>query len=370
MQVHAYDEHTILLRQSKALTYEAPFLYLLFGNERALLLDTGAVADPERMPLRTTIDGVVKDWLRRHPRTDYELVVAHTHDHGDHVSGDGQFVDRPSTTVVGRDVAAVKAFFGFGDWPREIVHLDLGGRVLEVTGIPGHHDTSVAIFDPWSGLLLTGDTVYPGRLYVEDPRAFRDSLDALVSMTQTRPVSAVMGCHIEMTATPGRDYPLGTTYQPHEPPLAMSVAQLREVREAAVLAHDRPGVHHFDDFAIYNGPCTLAMARQLLRRTAQTLRTRLSTARTTRGPRRVRRRRADAWDFGSLAVLSSWWSLDRWIGTAQNGTDLASLALTIALTAGAVFNCWRAIRGFVGSGARERGLSVSTPPTPTPTRHQ
>lgn len=285
MQVHAYDEHTILLRQSKALTYEAPFLYLLFGNERALLLDTGAVADPRRMPLRTTIDGVVEDWLRRHPRTDYELVVAHTHDHGDHVSGDAQLVDRPSTTVVGRDVAAVKAFFGFGDWPREIVRLDLGGRVIEVTGIPGHHDTSVAIFDPWSGFLLTGDTVYPGRLYVEDPLAFRDSLDALVSMTQTRPVSAVMGCHIEMTATPGLDYPLGTTYQPDEPPLAMSVAQLRDVREAAVLVHDRPGVHRFDEFAIYNGACTLAMARQVLRRTTQTLRTRLSTARTKRAPR-------------------------------------------------------------------------------------
>lgn len=282
MQVHVYDEHTILLRQSKALTYEAPFLYLLFGNERALLLDTGAVADPKRMPLRTTIDLLIGNWLRRHPRTDYGLVVAHTHGHGDHVSGDAQLTDRPNTTVVAREVAAVKEFFGFSDWPRETVRLDLGGRVLEVTGIPGHHEASVAILDPWSGFLLTGDAVYPGRLYVNDPPAFRDSLDALVSMTETHPVSAVMGCHIEMTTTPGLDYPLGTTYQPDEPPLAMSVAQLRDVRAAAIVAQDRPGVHRSDDFAIYNGPCTLAMVRQLLRRTAQTLRTRLSTAWTAR----------------------------------------------------------------------------------------
>ena len=43
IQVHRYDEHTIILRQSKQLTYEAPFLYLFFGNHTALLLDTGAV---------------------------------------------------------------------------------------------------------------------------------------------------------------------------------------------------------------------------------------------------------------------------------------------------------------------------------------
>ena len=51
LQVHRFDEHTFVLRQSKAVTYEAPFLYLLFGNDRALLLDTGAVADPRRMPV-------------------------------------------------------------------------------------------------------------------------------------------------------------------------------------------------------------------------------------------------------------------------------------------------------------------------------
>ena len=42
-----------------------------------------------------------------------------------------------------------------------------------------------------------------------------------------------MGCHVEMTRTPGRDYPLGSTYQPDEPPLQMTVGQLGAVREAA-----------------------------------------------------------------------------------------------------------------------------------------
>ena len=139
IQVHRFDEHTVILRQSKSVHYEAPFLYLLFGNDRALLLDTGATADPAQFPLRETVDRLLADWLGRHPRQRYELIVAHTHGHGDHVAGDGQFAGRPDTTVVSREVDAVRAFFGFTDWPDQIVELDLGGRVLEVTGSPGHH---------------------------------------------------------------------------------------------------------------------------------------------------------------------------------------------------------------------------------------
>src|SRR6188472_3944756 len=55
IQVHRFDEHTFVLRQSKTVSYEAPFLYLLFGNQQALLLDTGAVADPARSPVRETV---------------------------------------------------------------------------------------------------------------------------------------------------------------------------------------------------------------------------------------------------------------------------------------------------------------------------
>ena len=38
IQVHACDEHTYILRQNKAVHYEAPFMFLLFGSSRALLL--------------------------------------------------------------------------------------------------------------------------------------------------------------------------------------------------------------------------------------------------------------------------------------------------------------------------------------------
>jgi hydroxyacylglutathione hydrolase len=265
LQVHEVDPDTYLIRQSKAATYEAPFLYLLFGADRALLLDTGAIADPAVMPVRDTVDGLVDAWLAKQPREGYELVVAHTHSHGDHIAGDGQFTDRPLTTVVGTDVDSVRRFFGFESWPSQVVTFELGGRPLEVTGIPGHHAASVAIVDPRSGFLLTGDTVYPGRLYVNDMPAFVDSLERLVHLCETRDITHVMGCHIEMTTTPGRDYPAGTRYQPDEPPLQMTPRQLRDVAVAAAAVKDRPGAHRFDDVIIFNGRCVPELLKQMAR---------------------------------------------------------------------------------------------------------
>jgi hydroxyacylglutathione hydrolase len=265
IQVHRYDEHTFFLRQSKTVSYEAPFLYLLFGNDRALLLDTGATDDPARCPVRETVDDLIKRWLSRHARTAYALVVAHTHGHGDHIAGDAQFADHPMTTVVGKDLSSVMRFFGFTRWPDQVVQLDLGGRVLEITGSPGHHTSSISILDPWTGSLLTGDTVYPGRLYVEDMPAFTDSLDRLIRLAESRGVRHVMGAHIEMTRTRGRDYPIGTTYQPEEPALQMTLDQMRALRRAAKRVADLPGAHTFDDFVIFNGPSRAAVAQQIMR---------------------------------------------------------------------------------------------------------
>jgi glyoxylase-like metal-dependent hydrolase (beta-lactamase superfamily II) len=144
--------------------------------------------------------------------------------------------------------------------------------VLDVTGIPGHHATSLAVFDPWTGFLLTGDTVYPGRLYGFDMPTFVTSMDRLVDFAAERPVTHVMGCHIEMSRTPGRDYPMGTRYQPDEPPLQMSVAQLGAVRDATHAAAARPGVHVHDDFIVFNGTGKLATFKLL----GRTLRQRIT----------------------------------------------------------------------------------------------
>jgi len=271
IQAHAYDPHTTILRQNRATSSEAPFLYLLFGNDQALLLDTGATEDADKFPLRATVDALVDAWLAVHPREAYELVVAHTHSHADHIAGDAQFADRPNTTVVGTAIGDVQSFLGFARWPEEIVRLDLGGRVVEIIGTPGHHETSIAVYDPWTGFLLTGDTAYPGRLYARDMPAFVASLERMVEVAVTRTVSHVMGCHIEMTRTPRRDYPMGSAYQPDEPPLEMSGDQLVAIRDAARLVADRPGVHPFDDFILYVGPARWGVIKLIARSLASKL---------------------------------------------------------------------------------------------------
>lgn len=249
LQAQRFSDNTWVLRQSKTVDYEGPFLYLLFGDRRAFLLDTGATADAAAFPLRAAIDELVANWVASHPCDDYELIVGHSHEHGDHIAGDGQFAGRPHTVVVGTDAASVRSFYGFDDALANAVTLDLGGRTLELLRIPGHDATSVAIFDGSTGWLLTGDTVYPGRLYVQDPPAFVASIARLAEFARARPVTAVMGCHIEMTATPGVDYPQGTAWQPNEAGIAMTVAQLDQLQSVSGVAL-RPGRHVFDDFII------------------------------------------------------------------------------------------------------------------------
>jgi hydroxyacylglutathione hydrolase len=255
----------VIMRQSKLLNYEAPFLYLLFGNDRALLLDTGATADPVLFPLRRTVDRLIADWLTANPRDSYQLVVAHTHGHGDHVAGDGQFEGRPDTTIVGLDLEAVQRYFGFTRWPEQITSLDLGGRVLEVTGSPGHHRAAITIYDRWTGFLFTGDTVLPGRLYVEDGPTFLATMNRMVEFAAARDVTQVMGCHVEMTTRPGRDFPLGATYQPGERPLPMDQSRLAAIRDSAATVVGRPGVYRHDDFIIYNQTGALGMLRLMMR---------------------------------------------------------------------------------------------------------
>jgi hydroxyacylglutathione hydrolase len=252
IQVHQSDRHTFILRVSKAVSFEAPFIFLLFGNERAVLFDTGPSADPAKVPLRGAVDELVGAWLAEHPREDYELVVAHTHGHHDHRDGDPQFAGRPRTAVVGHTAEEVRGFYGFSQWPGQIVSFDLGGRVLELTATPGHHPASVTVYDPWTGFLLTGDTIMPGRLYAKQYADFLQSLERLARFAAQRTITRVLGCHIEMSRTPGHDYPAGSTYQPDEVPLGLPAGRIPDIRDAARAATE-PGVYVHGDFIIWNG---------------------------------------------------------------------------------------------------------------------
>jgi hydroxyacylglutathione hydrolase len=221
LQLHAYNATTHVVRQNKCDTFEAPFVYVLLGANVAFVLDSGATTGPG---LRDAVQRLAG--ARR-------IVVAHSHAHGDHVASDGRFAGQPNTTVIGRARAAVEQAFGIAPWPTGPGSLDLGGgRVLDVLGIPGHEATHIAVYDRETGLLLTGDTLYPGLLFITDWNEYRTSVKRLAAFAAAHPVAHVLGAHIEMTATPGVNYPYGTTFQPDEHVLQLGAEHLVELDAA------------------------------------------------------------------------------------------------------------------------------------------
>jgi len=234
LQIHKYEPQTFVLRQSPCADFEANFIYLLIGSDKALLIDTGAVADPKAMPLAKTI-------LELLPEKDHKklpLLVAHTHRHVDHRAGDPQFASLPSVRVVPIDLEGVRAFFAFVRWPNGIAHLDLGGRTVDVIPTPGHNSTHVAFYDERTGILFSGDFLLPGRLLIEDAAAYRESALRVIDFLRTHPLTHILGGHIELTAA-GRAYRFGSHYHPNEHRLELARADLTALPAA---------LEHFNGF--------------------------------------------------------------------------------------------------------------------------
>jgi hydroxyacylglutathione hydrolase len=250
IQVHQYNENTYILRQSLCTNFEGPFVYLLFGQTKVLMQDTGA----SNVPMAATVYGIINQWLAAHKQASIQLIVTHSHAHGDHIFCDGQFNGQPNTTVVGTSVTAVQNFFGITSWPTQIVTYDLGGgRVLDVIPIPGHHPAHIALYDRDTDILFTGDTLYPGRLYISSFSQYMASIQRLVGFTQTpgKPICHVLGTHIEMSNVPGDDYPIGSTYHPNEHPLGLGLEHLLELNAAIIAMQAAPHIEVHDEFIIW-----------------------------------------------------------------------------------------------------------------------
>jgi hydroxyacylglutathione hydrolase len=230
LQVYAYEPQTFILRQSLCASFEGNFIYLLVGSDKALLIDTGAIADPQKMPLAKTILELLPDKDGKK----LPLLVAHTHRHSDHRAGDPQFASLPSVQVVPFDLEGVRAFFGFTNWPNGIAHLDLGGRTVDVIPTPGHNETHLAFYDDKTGILFSGDFLMPGRLLIDDATAYRESALRVADFLKTRPLTHILGGHIELN-TAGRAYRFGSQHHPNERRLELT----REDLTALPAAFDR-----------------------------------------------------------------------------------------------------------------------------------
>ena len=165
--------------------FEEVISYLIVGQRLALLFDTGLGV--------ASIRGVVTQL------TALPVTVLNSHTHFDHTGGNAEFSDilnedtpfsrknaEGQSNIYSRDALAPERICGslpagvrpeayaIRPWnvSRRIPdgeHIDLGGRHLEILFTPGHTPDSLSLLDRANGLLFTGDTFYPGPIYLFTP---------------------------------------------------------------------------------------------------------------------------------------------------------------------------------------------------------
>jgi hydroxyacylglutathione hydrolase len=227
IQVHRYDAQTYVLREKLCSTWEAPFMYLLIGSKQALLIDTGDIADPKLMPLKSR----VMDLLPGESAAKLPLLVVHSHGHLDHRAGDPQFESVNGVQLVRSDLAHVRSYFGFTDWPNGVAHIDLGDRTVDVLPAPGHHPAQLLYYDRNTGLVFSGDFLLPGRLLIDDRNAYEASAQRAAAFLNDKPVSFVLGGHIEKKRS-GELLPWQSTFHPDEHALQLTKDDLQQLPAA------------------------------------------------------------------------------------------------------------------------------------------
>ncbi|ABG40018.1 beta-lactamase-like protein [Paraglaciecola sp. T6c] len=245
VDIYRHDETSFILRQNKCLTFEAPFVYVLVGERKILVFDTGAMPDTDGFSLYQEIKTAVgADVI-----SERDILVIHSHGHSDHYQGDGQFDGQPNVTLVGPTAKEMKNYFGFNEWPTGQSTVDLGNRKLTVIPTPGHQEESITVYDHQNKWLLTGDTLYPGIIYIKNWDEYKLSIDRLNKFSKSHKINAILGAHIEMAANPGEFYQMGSTYQPNEAQLDLATPHLHKLN-AALQRSSKAEKIDFDEFKI------------------------------------------------------------------------------------------------------------------------
>lgn len=128
--------------------------FLLAGTEKALLIDTG-------MTLKNARE--IAEGL-----TDRPVELCNTHGDPDHIGGNAAF---EHVYMHPAEEPNYRAFGGPGEIVpvREGDVLELGGRALEIIELPGHTPGSIALLDRSRRVLISGDPVQDGRIFMFGP---------------------------------------------------------------------------------------------------------------------------------------------------------------------------------------------------------
>ena len=250
IQVHQYNQHTFILRQNPAVHWEAPFMYLLMGNSKAVLLDAGATAEAEYFPLRDVVDSTLQRWEQVHGQS-LELMILPLGADASQTAALAQFEGRPKTTIVAPHSAARLDLFQSESLDGAVI--DLGGRVLSVIGTPGLDAEAISLYDPWNDMLFTGNAFYPGRLVIRDFPAYVASVKKLVDVARSEPVAWLAGGRIEMTNRAGMDYILRSNYRPNERVLQLDPSALGDAYNLLRLINGQTDIRIHSDFILMHG---------------------------------------------------------------------------------------------------------------------
>ena len=230
--------------------FEEVISYLIVGEKRAMLLDTG-IGVGNMKAVAASLTGL-------------PIVVLNSHTHFDHVGGNADFAEvygedtpysrnnaKGQTNSYSRDALAPERICGtlpvgvkaerYAIRPWKVTHLvhdgeriDLGGRQLEIIFTPGHTPDSLCILDRKNGMLFTGDTYYPGPIYLFVPET--DLAE------YTRSIARLVGLLPDVTLLlPSHNLPVAD-------PKALSALQaaLKKVQEGRVKARVTDGTREYD----------------------------------------------------------------------------------------------------------------------------
>ncbi|RPF47671.1 glyoxylase-like metal-dependent hydrolase (beta-lactamase superfamily II) [Hydrogenoanaerobacterium saccharovorans] len=196
--------------------WEETHCYLLEGNDRALLIDTGI--------------GIYDISEEVKALTDKPVIAVATHVHWDHIGGhkyypdfyaheaelnwlSGEFplsMDTIHGMVLDRcdspDGYDVNTYEFFQGIPSRVLHdsdiIDLGGRSITVLHTPGHSPGHMCFWEAARGYLFTGDLVYKDTLFAyypsTDPQAYLKSLEKIAKL----PANQVFPSHHSLEIHP------------------------------------------------------------------------------------------------------------------------------------------------------------------------
>ena len=164
-------------------------MFLIRGEERALLVDTGLGGGNLRAQVEELWTGPV--------------TVVNTHGHTDHAGADWQFPEVLAHPADWREIRRGNPECEMCLRPlRAGDRLDLGGRSLEVIETPGHTPGSIALLDRERRLLFGGDNVSDRPVFLFLPGA--SLTDYLASL---RRLAAGSGAHDVIYACHGTAAP-------------------------------------------------------------------------------------------------------------------------------------------------------------------